>query len=745
MIKRVGLVMMAIVMAVMAVTIKAQVRAEVALRAAVEQETVKGDLKGAIEAYRRIVDGYPENRPIRAEALVRMAECYQKLGDAQARASFERVIKEFADQPAAAEARIALARLAVPPSAAASLPSDRMLWRAPSTLIGFLGEAATDRPLIPYAELGSAGWDVKVYDVRAARSRLLLEGGKQPDGAFAAVGAVAFSRDGQQLAYSWSIKKNTDELRLLNLSARSEQKARVLLSDPTIATILPRDWAPDGRMIAAEVQRKDGALQVAVVSTESGALRVLGPLDVSPRAWPSNVHTSMRFSPDGTHLLFNIPGRTVTERDIVSISIKDGRRVAAVEFPGDDNLLGWTPDGKDLLFQSSRSGSSAIWRAPYHEGTTTGATLVRRDVPILLALGVSPSGALHYVAPLASVTDVKVGSFDPSVGRFTSDVVNVSSDRIGTNSAPRLSPEGLSLGYVSERPQGPVMVIRTTATGQTREFRLPLRAFRNANTSLWKWSSDGLAIYALGVDVGGRTGIHRIDVGSGKLAWTIDAGLAGLNLPHDLPGGRLHFTVNATDGARGLTIFEVDAEGSQRRELYRTADDCREQIGSSSIYCVIGSAIVRRDIRTGADIRVGDFEIGRGWQISPDERFLLTSTTVPGTALRAMTLTDLKSGETRELLRTEASLFASWWAPDGRALLAHKTGGEGKPRETWWIPTNGSAPHRIPEMDDAVFDTPIGRFSAGQLVFATAEKTSPPELWVLENFLPVSGHGGRTP
>ena len=73
-----------------------QARGDVALRAAIETETVKGDLKGAIEQYKKL--GQSADRSIAAKALLRMAECYQKLGDTQANDIYERLIREFADQ-----------------------------------------------------------------------------------------------------------------------------------------------------------------------------------------------------------------------------------------------------------------------------------------------------------------------------------------------------------------------------------------------------------------------------------------------------------------------------------------------------------------------------------------------------------------------------------------------------------------------------------------------------------------------
>src|SRR5438477_12348962 len=74
----------------------AQDRSDVALRAAMETETIKGDLKGAIEQYRKLTGS--RDRAIAAQALVRMADCYQKLGDMQARKIFEQVVRDYADQ-----------------------------------------------------------------------------------------------------------------------------------------------------------------------------------------------------------------------------------------------------------------------------------------------------------------------------------------------------------------------------------------------------------------------------------------------------------------------------------------------------------------------------------------------------------------------------------------------------------------------------------------------------------------------
>ena len=59
---------------------------------------VDGDLNGAIKQYGAIVSKYKADRGVAATALVRMAECYQKLGDTEAEKIYERLLRDFSDQ-----------------------------------------------------------------------------------------------------------------------------------------------------------------------------------------------------------------------------------------------------------------------------------------------------------------------------------------------------------------------------------------------------------------------------------------------------------------------------------------------------------------------------------------------------------------------------------------------------------------------------------------------------------------------
>jgi len=88
--------------------------AEELLPKAIQLEEVKGELHEAIETYRMILDEYPDNREVCAEALLHLGMCYEKLGLDQARQTYRQVISKYPEQQdKAALARERISRLDV--------------------------------------------------------------------------------------------------------------------------------------------------------------------------------------------------------------------------------------------------------------------------------------------------------------------------------------------------------------------------------------------------------------------------------------------------------------------------------------------------------------------------------------------------------------------------------------------------------------------------------------------------------
>jgi hypothetical protein len=83
---------------------------EMRLEAAIHREVVLGDLKGAADQFRTIASQAGKSRPVAARALLHLGMCFEKSGQREeARGAYVRVARDFADQPAAEQARVQLA------------------------------------------------------------------------------------------------------------------------------------------------------------------------------------------------------------------------------------------------------------------------------------------------------------------------------------------------------------------------------------------------------------------------------------------------------------------------------------------------------------------------------------------------------------------------------------------------------------------------------------------------------------
>ena len=71
---------------------------ELLLQRAIQKERVDGDLKAALKLYQTVLDTAKDDRPVAAEALLRMGQCHEKLGHAEARAAYERLVRDYPDQ-----------------------------------------------------------------------------------------------------------------------------------------------------------------------------------------------------------------------------------------------------------------------------------------------------------------------------------------------------------------------------------------------------------------------------------------------------------------------------------------------------------------------------------------------------------------------------------------------------------------------------------------------------------------------
>jgi hypothetical protein len=222
-------------------TAQSSVQGDKQFQAALHTEMVDGDLRAAIEEYRAIAVRPGVAREVAATALVRMAECYHKLGSAESRPIYERVVREFAEQKEAVS--IAQARLAGAPTGQQHAVSLRKVWdgRTSGLTAAVLTMVSQDGRRLSYTPWAAATANVHEPVTGTDRSVAQSHGGPS-----------VISRDGRQVAYEWYGDPNGSELRITNIedTGTGASAFRRLYASSDVAEITPMDFSPDGRSLA---------------------------------------------------------------------------------------------------------------------------------------------------------------------------------------------------------------------------------------------------------------------------------------------------------------------------------------------------------------------------------------------------------------------------------------------------------------------------------------------------------------
>jgi Tol biopolymer transport system component len=653
--------------------------AEKLLASAQHKASIEGDLKGAIEEYNKAVAAAGTDRALAARALLQMAECYQKLGDAQAQAIYQRLVRDYADQQDTVV--LARARLATPPSVARTR-SDWSVW-AGREADGF-GTISPDGRFMTYTDWDN-GASLALRDLTTGTNHRLTSGGGTE---FSAI-----SRDGKQVAYEW-FDANTppgprqSELRIASLRATSISEPRRLFHNDDVTRAAPFDWSPDGKWIAVEIGRKDGTRQIALIGAHDGALHVLKSID-----WKKP--TKIFFSPDSRYIAYDLMvSDNRDERHVFVMPVDGSREADVVADPSQNVIMGWSPDGRYVLFSSNRSGTFGLWAVPVHDGKPEGApTLLKGDVASSWSLGVTTAGTM-YVWKYASPILVQASAIDLTSGELVSSPTNFKRF-IGSRGRPDWSADGKYLAYQSCDPLGAgpcTLWIQSMETGQARELKVKLGYF-----FFPRWSPDGRELLVIGTDLRGRNnGLYRIDVQTGEA--TLVVAPRASSTPQWAPDGK-------------------------------------------HVYFARGSVLIERDLASGAEREVVKFPSAPGAVgVSPDGSLVAydAAGSAGGEDLFVMSTA---GGPPRVLLHVAAPehLARFEWASEGAAIAVAKRRDDGAASELWLVPVGGERPHKLDlNIDNWSIEDGFRFDRAGRHVAFVATAGQPGlEIRALENFLPA--------
>jgi Tol biopolymer transport system component len=629
----------------------------------------KGDLNGAINLFNDIIKKYPKEREYAAKSQLYIGLCYEKLGVAEARKAFERVVREYADQSeTVAQARVRLAVL--------SSPGDKkgFVTRRILTEASGIGEHLTaDGKYI--IGLNRQKGDVSRFEIASGQTSQIKNKGPWGEMDMESMG-TALSRDGKQIVFDSYTKDWAPQLLIRNLDG---SEVRTLYSEKDYYAY-PFDWSPDGGSIIAMRNRND-TTDLIQISTSNGFVRVL-------KAIPSQMFMFERagFSPDGRFVAFSfIRDGNPPHGDLFLLTLDDRNEIVVAGHPAEDNFLGWTPDGKNLLFLSDRSGTWDIWTVRITGGKQQGEPeLLKKDFGYYSeVLGIAQEGSFYYKVNTPS-GGLYNGAIDLETGKILSSPSPVATRYTGPPYNLAWSPDGKYLLYLSRRgsigPGNNLITIRSNTTGEERILKPYLRFVNQMS-----WAPDGRSILAVGITEK-EAGIFQIETETGSIIRR----LVGLNrlAPRLCPDGNT--LVYMKGGPMAITKHNLDT--GEESEVIRNAS--------------------------------------LSYDISPDGKeavFFKDSViiTVP-----------LIGGEPKKLIGGLAKYYNLKWTKDGRYIIAEAQPSGMQTNEDskiWRIPAKGGAPLKldlsVPNMLSFALHPDNSRF----MMSVNGETKS--ELWVMENFL----------
>ncbi len=676
---------------------------------ALAKERGEGNLEEAISLYQKVVKE-ASDKSLAAKAQLRIGICYEKLGWKEAQKAFQKVIDNYPGQTDTV--KVAKEKLAVLLRAQTVVEKGdkglkiTQVWTGRD--VDYMGAPSPDGKYISFVDWDTG--DLAIRELATGKKRRITNKGSWFGSPEFALNS-RWSPDSKMIAYHWFNKDLFLDLRIIELDS---SKSRILYRNEEVNISGPGDWSPDGKYILAGYKRKkDLTVDVVLISVEDGSVRVIKTFD---KRYPAG---GGFFSADGRFIVYDFPQKENSlECDIFLLSIDGKREIPLVENPANDYVLGWTPDGKSVLFASDRTGNVDAWAIKVAEGEPQGAAvLIKRDIGHIWPMGFTREGSFYYGLQ-TGMRDVYFATLDPDKGKLTAPPTKAAQRFVGSNFSPYWSPDGKYLVYIREKSSSfgrfgasRVLCILTLETGEVRELSLMDYSY----IAVPCWSPQGNSIIIRCKDKGGKTYFSIVDLKTGNVTpiMEIKGKEAGIltKLCGWTPDGKEIIYWRRDANTKTQSILAYNLETGQEREVYRTS-------------------MGRGDISNDTD------ELA----FSPDGKWLAFFEwgEVDKGIRQFLKIMPASGGESREVMKLRKGEYYTTieWTLDGREIIFFKgisTKIQKQDCEMWGVPVEGGDPNNLGLTMDRVHDLrihPDGR----RIVFSSGHNAA--EVWVMENFLP---------
>jgi Tol biopolymer transport system component len=362
--------------------VHAQVSPEALLKGAMQREQIDGDDTGAMAQYRSIVDKYPANHAVAAQALLQLAGLYERRGQHDdARQALQRIVADHATGGGAAVVTARTRLTAMQANAAGPFKMTNLdPWLKDAEGIS----ASPDGKYVAYVR-GSAIYRRDVV-TGAEKALVNYKSGEGPFGAF------NWAPDGQHAAFSVSMSDGGAIERRIVTIATGEIR---ILGSTTSRQGAAFRWSPDSRRVAVTRKVEGSPFEIHVFTVGNTEDINAGQLFVKDgvAGFPG-----LAWSPDSSRVAFPSPGTGGTEAiRVVTLATK-----AATLLPiapaaiGQTTIQHWTKNG-EISYTQGVDGGNDIFLINAAGGAARRICEGRANAGGDGCQALSPDGALQVV------------------------------------------------------------------------------------------------------------------------------------------------------------------------------------------------------------------------------------------------------------------------------------------------------------------------------------------------------------
>jgi Tol biopolymer transport system component len=667
---------------------------------ALAKERAEGNLEEAISLYKKVI-AEAKDEALAAKAQLRIGFCYEKLGLNEAQKAFQKVVDNY---PAQTEAvKTAKEKLSILVKAKSVVEKGEMefgirpVWSEAKWDIK--GSPSPDGKYLSYVDWDTG--DLAYRELATGKTHNLTDKGRKK-GSQECAYESSWSPDSMQIAYCWeNDQEEYYDLRVIGIdNRRSRTLHRVGYYDSWVG---PCDWTPDGKHILVRLLEKP--FKFGLVSAADGSLRIIKEIDILE---PHNNPKGGKFSPDGLYIAYDSQQNADSPNHDIFIFSADGTiDVPLSPHPAHESLVGWSPDGKKIIFKSDRTGTIDLWFVYVENGKQKGdPVFLRRNIGAVDPLGITRNGSFYYNIGGGLRSDVYTAAINSMTGDILSSPKKLALTYEGKNHGPVWSPDGKHIVYISERRPSDrrILCLYSVETGKIREIP------HKNQVAFPRWSPDGrfVVVYVSG------EGYFKVDVQTGDFSLLIKPNnRLALNLS---PDNNSLFYVRFDREKMVTHVLTYDLKTGDERELY-------------SVPFYPHNLVLSRDGRKLA------LMCSENPYENKEKKHVLKIIPVDG-------------GDVKE--RLSFMQVGGWglvdvsWSPEGQYIFFTRISSEqnkdGPPDwELWRIPVEGGDAENL-GLTMKKLPT-ISIHPDGQQIVLSAYTfgaAPSPEVWVMENFLPES-------